>query len=276
MSRRKSRSHILTTSLAISLTLYICSLPNLALARKVFNPPSGRGLPGRREPAGTRGKCIESQLIPNLPANNFPGSYKTLAALTPAPDRSIGQTLSNYPTFFWYQPAFKQGYANTLEFVLVDEQRKPLYRTFLPVTGKAGVMSFTLPEKQADNKTLVRPLEIGKVYRWTVNVVCDLEDRSAEDFIEGYVERIVPSRELVTRISKASPRMLPEIYAGAGIWHEALATLAELRRKSPNDIQLATTWENLLEAVDFRKLAREPLVDCCRPEKANISSANHP
>ncbi|WP_143780352.1 DUF928 domain-containing protein [Leptolyngbya sp. 'hensonii'] len=254
--------------LSISLGLFVCSLPTLTLAKSIFKAPARGGLPGRREPAGVRGQCLDAKLVPNLPplpANQtyaFPKNYRTLAALTPAPDRSIGQTVSGYPTFFWHQPPFKPDYAKTVEFILYEwrgpRNVKVVYKTLLPIGDQSGVMSFKLPEKPG-----VAPLQVGKVYRWSINVICDLNDRTAEDAADGFIERVNFAPDLQSKLKKTSVAEVPAIYAAAGIWHEALTTLAALRRSKPNDPNLAALWSDLLEGIDLKKLAQEPLVDCC-------------
>lgn len=259
MPRQSSR--LLLTSAAVALNLFICIQPILTLAKPgLFTPPAGRGLPGRREPGGVRGRCLEPALVTGQSPDQFPQSYKTLAALTPASDKSIGLTVSEYPTFFWYMPNSKPDYPNKVEFKLMDQEKKIVYfQTILDVSGKAGVMSYSLPNGFKPANSKIPALEVNKVYYWSINVICDLEDRSSEDFVEGYIQRVAPSSNLTQRLTKAVPRDVPEIYAGAGIWHDALTTLAALRLKNPNDPKLVSTWANLIEAIDFGKLAREPL-----------------
>ena len=53
---------------------------------------------------------------------------------------------------------------------------------------------------------------------------------------------------------------LPALYAQAGIWYEALATLAELRRSKPNDSVLISAWESLLQSVGLDTVAKEPII----------------
>jgi hypothetical protein len=47
------------------------------------------------------------------------------------------------------------------------------------------------------------------------------------------------------------------LYAANGIWYEALAAAAELRRTNPQD----PNWSALLQAVGLEELASEPMVE---------------
>ncbi|WP_210407399.1 DUF928 domain-containing protein, partial [Hydrocoleum sp. CS-953] len=49
------------------------------------------------------------------------------------------------------------------------------------------------------------------------------------------------------------------IYSEAGIWYEALVTLAELIRSNPNDVKFTSEWQNLLNSVGLNEVATEPL-----------------
>ncbi|NET47617.1 MAG: DUF928 domain-containing protein, partial [Merismopedia sp. SIO2A8] len=84
-----------------------------------YNPPSDLGLPSRREPGGTRGACPAV----SAPTQAMPVDGLSLTPLMPQ-DNHFGQTLSPYPTFYWYVPAIE---AQAAEFVLMDEAENEIY-----------------------------------------------------------------------------------------------------------------------------------------------------
>lgn len=223
--------------------LITVSLATLVLSSSLFSPAWSApkvGLPGRREPAGTRtgATCVAA-------------NQKPLIAITP--ESNIGLTLVPYPTFFWYVP---ENYAKALEFVLVDEGEKEVYKTTFAPTGSAGVISLSLPATIG-----LAPLKVAKPYRWYFSIVCDPADRSSDLLVKGVVQRVAPTAALVETLQRSEPRKRLEAYAAAGIWNDLLATLAELRRTYPSDSSLSSDWALLLKQVKLDDYAREPLVD---------------
>lgn len=221
-------------ALGLALGIGISGFPIAAFAQE-YVPPS-RGLPGRREGGGTRGGCLQSG--------------KTLTALMP--EANFGQTLSGYPTFFWYVPSVS---ASTAEFLLLDEQNEEIYQTTFLLEGNDGIIGLSLPS------TVDFPaLEVGKDYHWYFSIVCDANDRSADIFVEGWVQRIEPDAELVARLETAAPEERPAIYAESGIWYEAVGALAALRRSQPNSTELLQSWNTLLNSVGLGDLSNKVLL----------------
>ncbi|MBD1934115.1 MULTISPECIES: DUF928 domain-containing protein [Cyanophyceae] len=254
----KSSVHFTTLSLALSvgLTLY-ASIP--ATAESPQTPirqttpnrgqiRSGRlrfrlpkvGAPRTREPGASRG------------SSNCSNQEKSVMALLP--NTNVGLTLAERPTLFVAIPSSS---AQQAEFTLHDEenQQEALYKTKIPIPSTAGIVSISLPS-DADSPQL----EVGKKYRWSFSVICDAEDRAADIFVEGWVQRMEPSATLVKDLQKATERDRPVLYAEAGLWLDTIASLADLRNASPNDSSLVTDWEDLLKAVNLGKVAKEPLI----------------
>ena len=105
------------------------------------------------------------------------------------------------------------------------------------------------------------PLEAGKNYRWSVALICETEDRSADVSETGIVRRVELSADIRSQLEKADPRQKTVIYAQNGIWQDALSTLAAARRANPNDAELAADWESLLDSVTLGGIAKEPIVE---------------
>lgn len=234
MLRKSSPSATLSPALLIflSLSIALSSLPGMA---QQYKPPR-MGLPGQRDGAGTRGPCILSnkQLMPLIPSDAF------------------GLSATSQPTFFWYVPATA---ASVAEFTLTDEAKQEVYSTKLRLPGKPGVVSFKLPAQAG--------LKAGKNYLWQFSLICDLENPSANPYVEGTVQPIQPPAELVHQIRQAQPQDRFAIYANSGIWYDALSDLASQRCVRPRDMVLQARWSNLLKSVALNEFSQEPLISRC-------------
>ncbi|NJN86669.1 MAG: DUF928 domain-containing protein [Leptolyngbyaceae cyanobacterium SL_7_1] len=247
-------SLVLRTALPLSLlgTITVVGLPDVSMAQQ-FVPPD-RGLPGRREGGGTRGSCLRGQvpLTALMPASNF------------------AQTTKTSPTFFWYVPPFL---AETAEFVLLDEHDNELYHTTVQLVEDGGVVSLSLPTVKDASGTDVSLLNEGQDYHWYFSLICDPDDRSGDVFAEGWIQRVQPTLALTNRLAIArTEREQAAVYAEAGIWHDALTTLAELRRSQPSNSALLSNWITLLESVDLENIASEPIISCCEPVPSEQST----
>jgi hypothetical protein len=203
-----------------------------------YNPPDPPP-PGPTDRGGTRSSFVQQE--------------KPLTALIPK--TQLGLTVAKYPTFFIYVP---QASEQTAVFTLLDEDNKIVYETQVTLPSQAGVVSFSLP----DTGTLA-PLKVGKPYHWYFSTVYDFDNRSKDHLVQGWIQRVEPSSDLARKLELADSKNRPAIYAAAGIWHETLASLAQLRRSTPNDATLAQQWEELLksDAVRLNTIAKEPLLE---------------
>ncbi|WP_323374605.1 DUF928 domain-containing protein [Nostoc commune] len=73
------------------------------------------------------------------------------------------------------------------------------------------------------------------------------------------MQRIELNPATVKELQTTEPRKRYAIYAQKGIWYEALATLAELRQKNPEDAALKAEWQNLLGSISLDDVAGEPI-----------------
>ncbi|MEW5861539.1 MAG: DUF928 domain-containing protein [Cyanobacteriota bacterium] len=207
--------------------------------RLKFRLPRRIGAPRTREPGASRG------------SNSCAAEGKSLMALLPS--TNIGLTVAARPTLF---VAFPETSAQEAEFILYDGEttQQVKYETTLPIPNKAGVVSVSVPQKDAP------PLVVGKTYRWSLSVICDPEDRGADIVVEGWIQRVQPSLVLRNALEKAAPRDRPAIYADAGMWLDTVASLADLRNANPNDSTLISDWKDLLKSVNLGTVAEEPLM----------------
>jgi len=232
------RNRSLRVGLATTLGLAIARLPLLTVAQQ-YVPPR-RGIPGRREGAGTRFPgCVTGQkpLMPLMPVDNF------------------SATTAKTPTFFWFVPETQ---AVVAEFRLLDFADQELYTTTAAIPRQAGVISVQVPA------TIAAQMQPDRIYRWQFSLRCNLSEPSENPFVEGVVQRVERSPALQNALNTAvTPRDVAAVYANAGIWQDAIATLAEQRCLNPKDINLQTSWTTLLRSVQLEKFADAPLMKNC-------------
>lgn len=169
-----------------------------------------------------------------------------LTALMPTRN-NIGKTAAAKPTFFVYVPKTTAAKA---EFLVVDSEGNDVYEKTFELHNTTGIVKLNLPKTAPD-------LEIGKEYEWQFAIVCDPEDREADEFIQGEIERAELSQELKTKIDRAEPLDRAKLYAGERIWNDTLAILAELRSSNEKE------WKELLKSVGLEAIASAPLTSCC-------------
>ncbi|HIK14815.1 MAG TPA: DUF928 domain-containing protein [Leptolyngbyaceae cyanobacterium M33_DOE_097] len=252
----KKPSNLLFRGLSLGLVLAIATTPLIAFAG--FKPPK-RGVPGRREGGGTRDRCLVAAS----------GSPRSPIALVPdfkeAGKVGAGQTLSAHPRFFWYLPGTRTG---TVEFTLYSgETEAPeavLYQSRFQLAraagqpSKPGIYSLALP---ADAN--VPSLEVGKVYRWSVEVLCPgVKPGSLK--VEGGVERVAADAALDKSLTNANPTQRTTLYSENGLWFDAITTLADQSCVEPEATRKA--WKTLMSDtnVNLSKVADVPIMKNCQ------------
>ncbi|WP_413163464.1 DUF928 domain-containing protein [Capilliphycus salinus ALCB114379] len=202
-----------------------------------FTPPTGRGVPGRREGAGTRGRC--------------PGG---ITALIPA--STLGRTASEQPTIYYYIPTSLQ--AVSLKFELLDEQDRTLYEKVLENQDtEAGVIGLDLSEFQD-----APSLEVDKNYHWYLTIRCepDTFDPSGDIVIDGWINRVALSPTQLQQLESQPPSERLNLYASEALWYETVNTLAQLRLSNPDDAVIQQRWAELLNSVGLGNIAPQPLL----------------
>jgi Domain of Unknown Function (DUF928) len=208
-------------------------------------PPPDNGAPTQREGAASRGPCV--------------GASKSLTALVPlvkhtsVPQNAagvvLGKTAASHPSLWFYVP-YTLTSDHPLEFVLQDEAGKEIYSTALKASEtKPGVVGFKLP-------TSVPALESGKRYRWFFSVYCN---QDSPVIVTGFLDRVALNPSLVDQLEQATATEKVALYRKSDLWHEALTTLAELRRQNPEEAQLKAEWTDLLQSIGLKAIAPEPL-----------------
>lgn len=210
-----------------------------------YDPPPDLGTPTRTESGGKRPpleKCPTDENAPNPP----------LKALIPT-NTNVTLTLSGRPTFFFYIP---QTSARTAEFVIKDEDGNDIDKTRTTVTipNRRGIFRFNLP---ANAPTL----KIGKNYEWHFAIRCTPDNSLNDLAVSGWIWRTQLRPDISSQLQKAQPRDRIGLYQQYKIWHEALASVAELRLSNPNDSQLLAEWQELFTSAGLSEFKELPIVE---------------
>ncbi len=212
--------------------------------------------PGNLEGAAVRGGC------------KLPEGEHLRGLLPPS---QIGLTTTAHPTLMLYVPPALEETVNgdipthffQLEVTLRDLEGKTVSATF-PLPPQSGIVSLPLPED--------RPLALDQPYQWIVKAFCsqaDLEKvfHPPSGIGIGWIQRIAPDAALTTQLAQAPPEAMPQHYAAAGIWYDAVSQLASLYTQQPD---LMGDWRDLLAAADLDAIADRPLLDCCTANGATL------
>lgn len=213
------------------------NLPSSQLATK-----KPRGLPLNTEGGG--GRCGGIPYSPPIP----------LVALMPQSDIAI--TVAEYPIFFFYIPDVDlEGVQG--ELILRNEKDEEIYQAAFSLKVPDSIVRVDLSGFPS-----FPPLEVGKSYHWDFGIAVNPLDRSNDIVVGGRIQRVKLSSELQHKLDTALPQEKPAIYAANGIWHDTLATLANLRCSSPNNSTIASDWASLLQQVELPEISRKPLAQC--------------
>lgn len=195
-----------------------------------YRPPL-RGMPGGREGAGSRGR---GAVVPSV------------VVLTPK--EHTGLTIHEQPVLYWY---LAQETQHPVELTLIDQQgsTKPLLETRLTPPLQPGMHRVRL----ADHGVRLTP---GVLYKWSVALVLNPQERSQDILSAGTIARQAPTDELRSQLAQADQATVARLLAEHGFWYDTIAALSVLIDAAPHDatlrLQRATLFkqEALPEAVD--------------------------
>jgi hypothetical protein len=193
--------------------------------------------PGRRESAGIRGNC--------LPPN------QSLTVIIP--ENQVTLTTSTYPSLFFYLPKTD---AKEAIFILSDENDREIYKSIFRVADISGLLKVSIPDN------FISPtLELDQNYFWQFALICDPKNPSKNPLVDGWVQRVSLNEATLNQLESASEIKKVNIYDEAGIWQDALTTLANLRQQDPDNLFLESQWNQLLEKIGLARIAQEPIVN---------------
>jgi hypothetical protein len=243
-----------------------------------FVPPVTKN-PRQSQGAGSRG-CAEETLGQNL-----------VTLLIPSQDY-IGQTISSHPTFSWY---LSQSVEVPMQFTLVEDKRggggKTIWEKKID-SAQQGMIHVEIPKDRPE-------LVLGKTYRWTVTLVCNSVQPSANRYFISYIERVPITRALEQKLSamglnrNSFPKTIPSgssleirdlrfsqgetptgalvrtnaaalryralLYAESGLWYDAVAALTAAIKQYPKDSLVQEDWLSLLKQVGLGNVAMQEL-----------------
>ncbi len=197
-------------------------------ATPVYQPPLRGTTADGRIGGGTRGTGEQSVTISVL-----------------APEHP-GLTVSAQPRLYWY---LSDTVNVPAELTVVDRRSvEPLLALTLTPPIEAGIHTLDL-ERQG-----VR-LEPGVRYEWFVALVVDAEQRSHDIVAGGEIEFVAPEADLERKVANAGEDGGADVYAGAGIWYDAIDAVSMLVKRSPADLAHREHRAALLEQVGLKHVA---------------------
>lgn len=193
--------------------------------RVIFKP---KGEPNRTSGGGSRNERLCPQ---DREQNNPKNQGSSLIALVPS--EQVGLTVAPHPTV-WIK--LSPTSAKQMIFNIREKGDKSYYQSVIAIDNRSGLMSLSVP---ADIPELVP----GKVYEWSVVLVCGETPHPNDPSITASIERVSPaSVPSLTGVDMAS------WYAERGYWYDALNQLGEMRQKSPDDADIEKTWQDFLKS----------------------------
>jgi hypothetical protein len=190
----------------------------------IFHPPSGLsgGMLPLRVGGGSRG-----------------GAADDLSVEVLVPDQ-VALTTQAQPSLYWYQSKA----AKTQCEVTVTEPKnpKPLLLLKSAVPTPSGIHAIRLAKFKIELKPNV-------LYRWSVAVIVDAQNRSQDIIANGVIKRIDLTPDLASKLGQATEADKPALYAENGIWYDALQSISDQIDHAPQDTALRQERDSLLKQV---------------------------
>jgi hypothetical protein len=232
--------------------LFLASLTSLCLG-SLAAPSLAQWNGGSYRPSGNVGTPTRTQSGATRGTRGCPVAENSPSLVAVVPNNTFGVTLRSHPTFLFYLPVMTTGATPPpVEFVIRDLDDNDIYKVRFNTNGQGGIASISLPENSG-----VKGLELNKDYRWSVAIICQMNDRGRDIVTEGLIQRVaVPPELSPNALEGKSVIEEAEILSRAGIWYDSVALIAEIQRQRP-----LTQWTNILQAVELLDLVNQPLLD---------------
>lgn len=163
-----------------------------------------------------------------------------------APHDHSGLTSREQPTLYWY---LSDTCPSSIEFTFIEANGiAPLVEISLTAPQNAGLQALDLAQHGVT-------LKVGTLYAWSIAFVPDREHRSKDIFAQGGILRVEPGVEVSARLAAASKEHVPDIYAEAGLWYDALSELSAMIQTNPSNHELRRQRALLLEQVQLVHVA---------------------
>ncbi len=239
MQFTRSAKSISTVAFSLVLAFGAMGLPGLTNESR---SNSRQGLPGRRISGGVReGNCFtdfNQSLVAMMPRNN------------------LGKTISARPAF-WFSIPKSSGYSE-VEFQLLNEADEIVYSTKLETSQSQGLSEFQLPDSAPE-------LAVDTNYRWALSLGCSDTSRFV---VQGWVRRVEVSASMAQKIKSASAEERVYLYAEAGLWHEQVTELVNLRRNNMTDMDFQLEWAALVESTGLASDISSNIAEAMSPRDA--------
>lgn len=212
-----------------------------------YQPPVGLGTPDHRSQGGTRSGATLAGTRSNT------SNTARFIPLVPQ-SHNFGVTTSAYPSVLVYVSDYvKQTNVDTLEFLLLDEKGKEVYRARFAVDLDNQLLRIDLPQNSG-----LAPLEEGKDYLWLLEgFTQDLSLRESL-FTHGWIRRVPPTATLMANLrTSQSTEDMANAYINERIWYDAIAKLEEgfTGRNISSEDRLVAQWRALLTAAGVEESA---------------------
>jgi hypothetical protein len=206
------------------------------IAKIVYPPTEDRGAPSRTTGSGSRDECAAVGDSEN----------QKLTALTPI--NNISTTIDPNPTLYFYIPITESTPAELTVYNWSHRDRTPVYQTQLTLDSTPGIVKITLPQTVE--------LQQNQTYAWNLSIYCNSNSTVVSQYVDGWLERVNLSTDKQAELQQLQkPLAVAQLYAEAGIWHETLDVLTQLRSSYPQ------VWKEFLSSVGLKHLEQYPLIE---------------
>jgi len=222
---------------------------------------SGADKPTKVAQAKTTEQASEPQPIAykaplrGAPATRVGGGTRSVSAkpvaLSVIAPLETGYTTRDRPTIYWY---VSEDVTSPVELTVVstenlEQAAKPALELKLQPPIRKGMHAISLEEYGV-------ALKPGVEYQWFVAVVPDAAQRSSDVVAGGSIKRVPESEAVRSRLTQAAPSQRAAVYAGEGIWYDAVDQISKQISADPADYRLREQRAQLLEQVGLTEAAR--------------------
>ncbi|MBE9029001.1 DUF928 domain-containing protein, partial [filamentous cyanobacterium LEGE 11480] len=97
-------------------------------------------------------------------------------------------------------------------------------------------------------------LDLNQNYHWYLSVACS-QEQAQNLIVDGWIQRVDPGSQ--TPDLEKSPDSVRQAWK-AGLWHDAIAALLELRQAQPESKQIAALWQEMLQSEELPQMIADP------------------
>ena len=190
----------------------------------IFHPPDG--VPGGvlpiRVAGGARG-----------------GAADDFSLMVLVPDQ-IALTTQAQPSLYWYQSKA----AKTVCEIAVTESKnpKPLLMLKSSAPTPAGIHAIRLSKFNVE-------LKPKSIYRWSVAMIVDPNNRSEDIIASGVIQRVDPPADFAGKLAHLDGSGQTALYAQNGFWYDALQSISDQIDHAPTDPSLHQERASLLRQI---------------------------